>query len=59
MVAKAQTTPQYFDELYGYDGAYRLTQTQRGQLAGNPPSSVTNKRFAQAWPTLDPLGNWR
>jgi len=58
MVAKAQTTPQYFDELYGYDGAYRLTQTQRGQLAGNPPSSVTNKRFAQAWPTLDPLGNW-
>ncbi|MDX1964949.1 MAG: RHS repeat-associated core domain-containing protein [Pirellulales bacterium] len=57
-VAKAQTTPQYYDELYAYDGAYRLVTMQRGQLAGSPPSSITNKRFAQAWPLLDPSGNW-
>jgi len=58
VVAKAQTTPQYFDELYGYDGSNRLTQMQRGQLAGSPPASITNPRFAQDW-GLDPTGNWQ
>jgi len=55
-VAKAQTTPQYFDELYNYDGSNRLTQMQRGQLAGT--TSITNLRFAQDW-GLDPTGNWQ
>lgn len=57
-VAKTQTTPKYFDELYGYDGSNRLIQMERGQLAGSPPSSVTNKQFAQDW-GLDPTGNWK
>jgi len=57
-VAKAQTTPKYFDELYNYDAVYRLTGMQRGQLTGTPPSGVSNKNFAQGW-NLDPTGNWK
>jgi len=56
VVAKAQTTPQYFDELYRYDGSNRLTQMQRGQLAGT--TSITNLQFQQDW-GLDPTGNWK
>jgi len=57
-VAKAQSTPKYFDELYNYDAVYRLTGMQRGQLTGTPPSGVSNKNFAQGW-NLDPTGNWK
>jgi RHS repeat-associated protein len=56
-VAKSQTTPQYHDEFYSYEGLHRLKDTQRGQLTGSPSSGVTNKNFAQDW-TLDQLGNW-
>lgn len=58
-VAKAQTTPQYHDEFYTYDGLHRLRDAQRGQLTGTHPNytGITNKNFAQDW-TLDQLGNW-
>jgi len=62
-VAKAQTTPQYFDELYTYDGLYRLIDLKRGQLS---TGAITNQKFRQNWQTtsapiqsaLDPTGNW-
>jgi hypothetical protein len=57
-LSKSLSTPKYFDELYAYDGLNRLTNMQRGELAGGtPPTSVTHKNFAQSW-TLDPTGNW-
>jgi RHS repeat-associated protein len=56
MVAKAQTTPQYYDELYGYDGSNRLTTMKRGQLASLV--SITNLQFQQDW-GLDDTGNWQ
>ena len=58
-VAKAQTLPRFFDEMYAYDAVYRLTGMSRGQLAGGPPpTSITNQNFGQGW-TLDPTGNWK
>ena len=47
-----------FDELYGIDGLYRLTNLQRGRLNsdmdGINPGTLD---FQQNW-TLDPTGNW-
>src|SRR5262249_25895178 len=45
------------DELYAYDGLYRLKNMQRGTLdaAGNIISAET---FAQCW-GLDSTGNWK
>jgi len=61
-VAKAQMTPQYFDELYTYDQANRLIDLKRGQLSGG---SITGQTFRQNWETttspetaIDPTGNW-
>jgi RHS repeat-associated protein len=56
-LAKAQSTPKYFDEFFTYDGLHRLKDAQRGQLTGSPFSGVTSKNFAQDW-ELDALGNW-
>ena len=48
-----------FDELYAYDGLYRLKTMQRGTLNGTQtaitPGTAT---FGQCW-TLDPTGNWK
>jgi len=46
-----------FDELYTYDGLYRLVKMQRGTLNSNH-TAVTNSTFAQCW-TLDETGNWQ
>ena len=62
-VAKAQMTPQYFDEKYSYDGLYRLVDFERGQLSAG---SITSRNFRQNWQeltspfdtALDPTGNW-
>jgi len=54
----AQANSQDFDELYTYDGVYRLTDAERGDLTGTHDgleSSTLN--FAQEW-SLDALGNW-
>jgi RHS repeat-associated protein len=45
-----------FDELYVYDGLYRLHDLDRGTLA-NSNSEISNLQFAQCW-TLDSTGNW-
>jgi len=45
-----------FDELYTYDGLYRLATMQRGTLNGGH-TAVTNSTFAQCW-SLDETGNW-
>jgi RHS repeat-associated protein len=45
-----------FDELYGYDGLYRVRNLQRGTLT-NPKSAIQNPKFQQCW-TLDATGNW-
>lgn len=45
------------DELYDYDGLFRLTDLTRGNLTGSPPSPIGSKLFAEDW-TLDALGNW-
>ena len=47
-----------FDELYGYDGLYRLSQMQRGQL-NSTQTAITSVTldFQQNW-MLDPTGNW-
>jgi YD repeat-containing protein len=41
-------------ELYGYDGVYRLTSFERGQLNANKDDIASPTR-SQTW-TLDPLG---
>jgi len=46
-----------FDELYAYDGVYRLTDLDRGNLVFNGSPSIASKTFAEQW-GLDPLGNW-
>ncbi|MFO8007789.1 MAG: RHS repeat-associated core domain-containing protein [Candidatus Brocadiia bacterium] len=43
-------------ELYDYDGVYRLTSFERGQLNANKDDIASPTR-SQTW-TLDPLGNW-
>lgn len=45
-----------FDELYKYDGLYRLKDMVRGTLNGSK-SAITNPTFAQCW-GLDATGNW-
>jgi RHS repeat-associated protein len=45
------------DELYGYDGLYRVKNLQRGTLA-NSDSQIQNPKFLQCW-TLDATGNWK
>ena len=48
----------YLDELYSYDGLYRLTETQRGSLNASNDGVVSGTLgFAQAW-GLDAAGNW-
>ena len=44
------------DELYAYDGLYRLKDMQRGTLAANE-TSIVPMTFAQCW-SLDATGNW-
>ena len=47
------------DELYGYDGLYRLKSVNRGTLnAGNTAISTGTGTFNQCW-TLDSTGNWK
>ncbi|MEZ6042098.1 MAG: hypothetical protein R3C20_16465, partial [Planctomycetaceae bacterium] len=45
-----------YDELYTYDGLYRLNDQQRGTLNGTN-TAITSGTFEQQW-TLDPTGNW-
>ena len=47
----------YFDELYSYDGLYRLEDMKRGRVSGDK-SSIANRQFEQWW-SLDETGNWR
>ena len=44
----------HVDELYDYDGLYRLTDYDRGQLVSG---SISSPDLTQDW-TLDHLGNW-
>ena len=44
------------DELYSYDGVYRLTRLERGDVNTSVPS-ISSKTFDEQW-TLDPTGNW-
>ena len=51
-------------ELYGYDGANRLTSFNRGTLnAANDaivtPGTIAGSLQQQVWNNLDPLGNWK
>ncbi|MCY2962050.1 MAG: RHS repeat-associated core domain-containing protein, partial [Planctomycetota bacterium] len=48
-----------FDELYTYDGIYRLRDMQRGTLNGSKTAIAGGtKTFEQCW-TLDATGNWQ
>ena len=48
-----------FDELYAYDGLYRLKAMQRGTLNGSRTAIVGGTAtFGQCW-TLDATGNWK
>ncbi|MFN0052054.1 MAG: RHS repeat domain-containing protein, partial [Planctomycetales bacterium] len=48
-----------FDELYLYDGSYRLRDMKRGTLnAGKTAITGGTPTFGQCW-TLDTTGNWR
>jgi len=48
-----------FDELYSYDGLYRLKAVNRGTLnAGNSAITPGTVTFGQCW-TLDATGNWK
>ncbi len=54
----AEAAGVYLDELYAYDGLYRLNQLDRGQLNGTSTGIVSGTEdFKQAW-NLDPTGNW-
>jgi RHS repeat-associated protein len=46
-----------YDELYAYDGLYRLTDQKRGTLNGTQ-TAITTGTFEQQW-GLDPTGNWK
>ena len=46
-----------YDELYSYDGLYRLTDQKRGTLNGTQ-TAITSGTFEQQW-GLDPTGNWK
>jgi hypothetical protein len=55
-VAAANSQP--FDELYAYDGMYRLTALSRGTLnSGQTAIQTGTQNFAEQW-TLDATGNW-
>ena len=43
-----------YDELYSWDGLYRLTDQKRGTLTG---TAITSGTFEQQW-GLDATGNW-
>jgi RHS repeat-associated protein len=45
------------DELYSYDGLYRLKDLQRGTL-NSTQTVITPETFAQCW-GLDATGNWQ
>jgi len=51
--------PVHLDELYHYDGVYRLTAADRGNLDLTNPENpvILSKNSAQDW-TLDSTGNW-
>ncbi|HEX7449814.1 MAG TPA: RHS repeat-associated core domain-containing protein [Pirellulales bacterium] len=56
--AVADAAGVYLDELYSYDGMYRLQEMQRGQLNASYNAVVSGTlTFAQAW-GLDATGNW-
>ncbi|MCX7386368.1 MAG: hypothetical protein NTX48_06845, partial [Planctomycetales bacterium] len=44
-----------YDELYAYDGLYRLNDQKRGTLTG---TTITSGTFEQQW-GLDATGNWK
>jgi YD repeat-containing protein len=44
------------DELYLYDGVYRITRLKRGALNASK-SGIDSLHFAQCW-SQDPSGNW-
>ncbi len=46
-----------YDELYAYDGLYRLNDQKHGTL-NNLQSAIINPQFAQQW-GLDATGNWK
>ena len=46
-----------YDELYSYDGLYRLTDQKRGTLNGTQ-TAITSGTFEQQW-GVDPTGNWK
>ena len=46
-----------YDELYTYDGLYRLTDQKRGTLNGTQ-TAITSGTFEQQW-GLDATGNWK
>ena len=46
-----------YDELYAYDGLYRLTDQERGTLNGTQ-TAITSGTFEQQW-GLDATGNWK
>lgn len=60
-VARAQTTPKPFDEIYTQDGLHRLQSAARGFLNdanGQPANtSIPTSSFGQTW-DLDSTGNW-
>jgi len=54
----AEAAGVYLDELYAYDGLYRLSRLDRGQLNGTNTGIVAGTEdFTQAW-GLDATGNW-
>ncbi len=46
-----------YDELYTYDGLYRLNDQKRGTLNGTQ-TAITSGTFEQQW-GLDATGNWK
>ena len=46
-----------YDELYSYDGLYRLDDQKRGTLNGTQ-TAITSGTFEQQW-GLDGTGNWK
>lgn len=54
----AEAAGVFLDELYAYDGLYRLARLDRGQLNGTNTGIVSGTEdFTQAW-GLDSTGNW-
>jgi RHS repeat-associated protein len=45
-----------FDELYSYDGLYRLKDMERGRL-NTTHTAITSQTFGECW-GLDETGNW-